>query len=81
MSVILMHAPSCESAVFAARLTKQSQPRETLEQHLVAYLTQKFGLRPLVREWRHNIIAATDKYRKSDATIALFGKILRCGPF
>ena len=59
------------------RLAKQNQPRETMDQHLVAYLTQKFGLRPLVRDWRRNVIAAVTKYQSNDPELYLFGRILR----
>lgn len=59
------------------RLIKQRQPRETMDQHLVAYLTQKFGLRPLVREWRRNVITAITHFQDTDPEIYLFGKVLR----
>ena len=58
-------------------MAKQQQPRETMDQHLVAYLTQKFGLRPLVREWRRNVIAAVATYQAADAELFLFGRVLR----
>lgn len=58
------------------RLQKQHQPRETMDQHLVAYLTQKFGLRPLVREWRRTVIAAIGTFQ-ADPEVYLFGRVIR----
>jgi hypothetical protein len=59
------------------RLAKALQPRETMEQHLYLYLTQKFGLRQLILEWRNSIYDGMQRFAEADADVALFGKVLR----
>ena len=49
-----------------------------MDQHLAAYLAQKFGLRPLVRDWRRNIIASISAHKAGDPEVYLFHKVLRC---
>ena len=48
-----------------------------MDQHLVAYLGQKFGLWPMVRDWRRAVIAALTSYEQADPAVAAFGKVLR----
>ena len=55
----------------------RSGQRQTMDQHLVAYLGQKFGLWPMVRDWRRAVIAALTSYEQADPAVAAFGKVLR----
>jgi hypothetical protein len=48
-----------------------------MEQHLYLYLTQKFGLRQLILEWRNSIYDGMQRFAEADADVALFGKVLR----
>ncbi len=62
------------------RQAQQQQPRETLEQHLYAFLTQKYGMRQLIMEWLSAILAAVEHFAPRDADVALFDKVLRQAP-
>ena len=62
------------------RQAQQQQPRETLEQHLYAFLTQKYGMRQLIMEWLSAILAAVEHFAPRDADVALFDKVLRHAP-
>ncbi len=59
------------------RSADQNQPRETMEQHLLAYLTNKYGVRQLITQWLTSILAAVEHFSPLDAQTALFGKVLR----
>lgn len=48
-----------------------------MEQHLVAYLTTKYGVRQLIIQWLTAILAAVEHFSAVDAQTALFGKVLR----
>lgn len=48
-----------------------------MEQHLLAYLTTKYGVRQLITQWLTSILAAIEHFSPLDAQTALFGKILR----
>lgn len=52
-------------------------PRETMEQFLYTYLTNKYGLKNLVIEWASTIINMIAQFSSTNADILLFGKILR----
>ena len=64
----------------ACRAAEQRQPRETMEQHLLAYLTTKYGVRQLITQWLTSILAAIEHFSPLDAQTALFGKVLRYAP-
>ena len=59
------------------RALEQRQPYETMEQHLVSYLTTKYGMRQLIMQWLTSILAAVEHFTPLDANTALFGKVLR----
>ena len=59
------------------RALEQRQPYETMEQHLVSYLTTKYGVRQLIVQWLTSILAAVEHFTPLDADTALFGKVLR----
>ena len=48
-----------------------------MEQHLLAYLTTKYGVRQLITQWLTSILAAIEHFSTLDAQVALFGKVLR----
>ena len=48
-----------------------------MEQHLLAYLTNKYGVRQLITQWLTSILAAVEHFSPLDAQTALFGKVLR----
>ena len=48
-----------------------------MEQHLLAYLTNKYGVRQLITQWLTSILAAVEHFAPLDAQTALFGKVLR----
>lgn len=52
-------------------------PRETMEQHMYAYLNKKYGLKSLIIEWATAIINGISLYAKEDNDVAVFGKMLR----
>lgn len=52
-------------------------PRETMEQHMYAYLNQKFGLKSLIIEWAGSLIQGIKNYAYEDNDVAVFGKILK----
>ena len=61
----------------SCRALDQQQPRETMEQHLLAYLTTKYGIRQLITQWLGCILAAIEHFSSLSAQVALFGKVLR----
>ena len=61
----------------SCRAVHQQQPRETMEQHLLAYLTSKYGIRQLITQWLTSILAAVEHFSPLNAQVALFGKVLR----
>ena len=52
-------------------------PKDTLEEHMYAFLNKKYGLKNIVIEWAKNIIQGIKKYSKIDSTVLLFAKILK----
>ena len=48
-----------------------------MEQHQLAYLTTKYGVRQLITQWLTSILAAIEHFSPLDAQVALFGKVLR----
>ncbi len=46
-----------------------------MEQHLLAYLTNKYGVRQLITQWLTSILAAVEHFSPLDAQTALFGKV------
>lgn len=48
-----------------------------MEQHLLAYLTTKYGVRQLITQWLTSILAAVEHFAPLDSQTALFGKVLR----
>ena len=72
--------PTSHFVQAGCRASEQRQPRETMEQHLLAYLTTKYGVRQLITQWLTSILAAIEHFSPLDAQTALFGKVLRCDP-
>ena len=52
-------------------------PKDTLEEHMYAFLNKKYGLKNIVIDWAKNIIQGIKKYSKIDSTVLLFAKILK----
>ena len=78
--VLLWYCAPCEALKGTSgdlRSADQRQPRETMEQHLLAYLTTKYGVRQLITQWLTSILAAIEHFSPLDAQTALFGKVLR----
>jgi len=74
---VLTSAIAKSSHSVCCRSADQNQPRETMEQHLLAYLTNKYGVRQLITQWLTSILAAIEHFSPLDAQTALFGKVLR----
>ena len=62
---------------FDKKCQELGQPKETMEQHMYAYLNHKYGLKNLIIEWASSIINGIRMFSAEDAEICLFGKILR----
>lgn len=60
-----------------AKALETHQPRETMEQHLYTFLNQKYGLKSLILDWVHAIVATISRYSNEDNDVAVFGKILQ----
>ena len=52
-------------------------PKDTLEEHMYAFLNKKYGLKNIVIDWAKNIIQGIKKYSKIDSAVLLFAKILK----
>ena len=57
------------------KLKEGKQPRETMEQFLIYYLNQKYGLKQLINDWHVAIYNALTVF-KGDPDVTLFHKIL-----
>lgn len=64
-------------AKFDQRCIDSRQPRETLEQHMHNFLTQKYGLKKLSLDWAAGILAAVQRFASEDNDVAVFGKVLK----
>lgn len=62
---------------FDQKFLEAKQPRETLEQHMMSVLNQKYGLKSLIAEWVTNVVKGIQRYAYEDNDVATFGKILR----
>lgn len=62
---------------FDARCQENRLPRETMEQHLYTYLTQKYGLKQIILEHAAALIQAIKRHGTADNDLAVFGRILR----
>ena len=56
--------------------TKQL-PRETMEQYMLTFLNQKYGLKQLILENATGVLQAVKTYSNDDHEVLLFGKILK----
>ena len=59
------------------RLAAAGQARETMEAHMYGFLTQRYGLRPLILGALAGLLAALARHRDHDANVDLFGRVLR----
>jgi len=59
-----------------ARCQDSPIPRETMEQHMYNYLSQKFGLRSLVVEWATALVNCLKIYWSKDNDCAVFAMVL-----
>ena len=55
----------------------ESGPRETMLEHLHAFLQQKYGLKSMAQDWVQSIFAAIQEFESVDNAVFVFGKILR----
>jgi hypothetical protein len=72
----LNKAPAVLQEKCDVRCLQCGLPKESLEQHLLSFLTQKFGLRPLIAEWLWAVLTAVAAFCHVDAHVDIFGKIL-----
>ena len=63
--------------VFDKTCEQNKLPKQTLEQFMYTYLTQKYGLQNIVMEWATNLINGIKNFSSEDNEICLFGKILK----
>jgi hypothetical protein len=59
------------------RAKETMQPRETMEQHLISYLNNRYGLKRLTGDWSQTLTKSIAKYEGEDPDIATFAAILR----
>ena len=52
-------------------------PRETMEQYMLTFLNQRYGLKQLIMENASGILYAIKLYTDVDHDVKLFGKILK----
>jgi len=55
----------------------QQYPTATMEQHLYAYLRQRYHLKAAIQDWTAAIFKAIQKFAKRENEVAVFGKILQ----
>ena len=48
-----------------------------MEQFMLTFLNQRYGLRHLIVEWAASIVQAVKMYSQEDPQIHLFGKMLK----
>eukprot|EP00929_Paragymnodinium_shiwhaense_P017168 TRINITY_DN126161_c0_g1_i1.p1 TRINITY_DN126161_c0_g1~~TRINITY_DN126161_c0_g1_i1.p1 ORF type:complete len:476 (+),score=124.44 TRINITY_DN126161_c0_g1_i1:86-1513(+) len=59
------------------RCMELGEPLETLEQHLYAFLSKRYGLKSVVQEWSQAIFRTIQKYAAKEVDVLVFGKILQ----
>ena len=62
---------------FDQKFLEAKQPRETMEQHMMGVLNQKYGLKTIIAEWVTNAVKGIQHYSSEDNDVATFGCILR----
>ena len=63
--------------IYDKKCNENKLSRETMEEYMYTYLSNKYGLKNLIIEWAAAIINAIKLYSNRDIEINLFGKILR----
>ena len=63
--------------IYDKKCNENKLSRETMEEYMYTYLSNKYGLKNLIIEWASSIINAIKLYSNRDIEINLFGKILR----
>lgn len=61
---------------FDEKCRENFMPIETLDQFMLTYLNQKFGLKTIITEWTFAIMKAITRYENEDAEVKLFSKVL-----
>ncbi|OMJ93089.1 hypothetical protein SteCoe_4035 [Stentor coeruleus] len=61
---------------FDEKCRESFMPIETLDQFMLTYLNQKFGLKTIITEWTFAIMKAITRYENEDAEVKLFSKII-----
>ncbi|OMJ80222.1 hypothetical protein SteCoe_19588 [Stentor coeruleus] len=62
---------------FDEKCKENMLPVETMDQFVVTYFNQKFGLKTIIAEWTIAITKAIARYENEDAEVKLFSKILK----
>mmetsp|Transcript_7098 Transcript_7098/g.12989 ORF Transcript_7098/g.12989 Transcript_7098/m.12989 type:complete len:521 (+) Transcript_7098:33-1595(+) len=62
---------------FDAKCIELQQTRETMEQHMITFFNQKYGLKNLTQEWCASVFKAVAKFEGDDSEVSTFGHILR----
>jgi hypothetical protein len=62
---------------FDSKCIELQQTRETMEQHMVTFFNQKYGLKNLTQEWCASTLKAVAKFEGEDSEVSTFANILR----
>ncbi|KAL0227922.1 hypothetical protein RCL1_004065 [Eukaryota sp. TZLM3-RCL] len=62
---------------FDLKCKEANLPRETMDQYLISFLTHKYGLKSLIKEWSRAVHVAVEKYQNVDNDVAVFDRMLK----
>lgn len=62
---------------FDSKCIEMQQTRETMEQHMITFFNQKYGLKNLTQEWCASVFKAVARFEGEDSEVNTFAHILR----
>ncbi|KAL0219511.1 hypothetical protein P9112_005164 [Eukaryota sp. TZLM1-RC] len=62
---------------FDQKCEEINQPKETMSQHLLSFLTHRYGLKSLILQWSRAVKVAVEKFKNVDNDVMVFDRMLK----